>query len=248
MDDFTTYGTTFEEALQNLTKVLEWCEDHNLSLNSEKCFMMIQEGIVLAHIISRTGLQVDPAKIEVILAHPTPVKQKDVTSFLGHAGYYKRFFKDFSQKVGPLYSLLTKEAEFEWTVACEKSFSQLKETLTQALVLKRPDWSIPFHIHTDTSNFAIGAVLGQKQGVLENAIYYISKNLQGQELNYTGGRMKPWWSDSHGNMVGVWGRGSAKGSSNGHPRGRRSLWVSTVAVINVATHSGGPQAVHYGKP
>ncbi|XP_057826901.1 uncharacterized protein LOC131038479 [Cryptomeria japonica] len=86
---------------------------------------------------------------------------------------------------GPLYSLLTQNVEFEWTPTCEEAFSKLKGALTQALVLKGPNWSLSFHIHTDASDFSIGAVLGQKQGVLENAIYYINKNLQGHELNYT---------------------------------------------------------------
>lgn len=86
MDYFTVYGATFKEALQNLAKALQRCKDHNLSLNSEKCFMMMQEGIVLGHRISQSGIQVDPAKIEVIFALPAPTKQKDVRIFLGHAG------------------------------------------------------------------------------------------------------------------------------------------------------------------
>lgn len=160
MNYFTTYGVTFEEALQNIGKVLQWCEDHNLSLNREKLFMMMQEGIVLGHCISQEGIQVDLAKIEVIIDLPAPAKQKDVRSFLGHARYYRRFIKDLSKMARPLYSLLTKETEFEWTPACKEAFSKLKGALTQALVLKGPDWSFPFHIHTDALDLAIGAVLG----------------------------------------------------------------------------------------
>lgn len=74
MDDFTTYGETYNQALNNLDKVLKRCEEHNLSLNSEKCFMMMQEGIVLGHYIFAAGIQVDPAKIEVIQNLPTPTK------------------------------------------------------------------------------------------------------------------------------------------------------------------------------
>lgn len=97
MDDFTTYGSKFEEALKNLKKFLQRCEDYNLSLNSEKCFMMMQEGIVLGHHICITGIQVDLAKIEVIQNLPAPIKQKHVRSFLGHAGYYRRSIKDFNK-------------------------------------------------------------------------------------------------------------------------------------------------------
>ena len=121
MDEFT-YGVTYEEALANLEKVLKRCKEKKLSLNSEKCFMMMQEGIVLGHHISQVGIQVDPAKIEVILILPTPTKQKDVRSFLGHAGYYRRFIKDFSKIASPLYALLTKDSKFSWTEACDKSF------------------------------------------------------------------------------------------------------------------------------
>lgn len=98
----------------------------------------MQEGIVLGHHISQAGIQVDPAKIEVILTLPTLAKQKDVRSFLGHAGYYKRFIKYFNKIVSPLYALLTKDSEFNWTEACDKSFLKLKKFLTQAPILQGP--------------------------------------------------------------------------------------------------------------
>ncbi|XP_057852249.2 uncharacterized mitochondrial protein AtMg00860-like [Cryptomeria japonica] len=174
MDDFTVYGATFKEALKNVAKVLQQCEGHNLSLNSKKCFIMMQEGIMLGYCISQSGIQFDPAQIEVILDLPAPTKQKDVRGFLGHVGYYRRFIKDFSKMAVPLYSLLTKDTEFEWTPTCGDAFYKLKGSLTQAPVLKGPDWSLSFHIHIEVSDFAIGAVLGKKKGVLQNAIYYIS--------------------------------------------------------------------------
>lgn len=123
MDDFTTHGTTFEEAQANLEKVLKICQEYNLSLNSEKCYMMMEEGVVLGHYLSSFGIQVDPAKIAIINTLPTPVKQKDVRSFLGHAIYYRRFIKDFNQLATPLYNLLKKEAEFEWTKDQRHHFS-----------------------------------------------------------------------------------------------------------------------------
>lgn len=185
MDDFTAYGVTFEEALVNLEKVLKRCREQNLSLNSEKCFLIMEEGIVLGHHVSKNGIQVDPTKIEVIQNLQTPAKQKDVRSFLGHAGYYRRFIKDFSKIVSPLYALLTKDSQFEWTEASEKSFLQLKDLLTKAPVLQNPKWNLSFHIHADASDFGIGAVLNQKENSVEHAIYFISKNLQGPKLNYT---------------------------------------------------------------
>ena len=112
MDDFTTFEVTFEEAMMNLEKVLVRCQEHNLTLNNEKCFMLMQEGMVLGHFISTIGIQVDPAKIEVIQTLAIPTKSKDVRSFLGHARYYSHFIKDFRKIASPLYKLLTKEAKF----------------------------------------------------------------------------------------------------------------------------------------
>ena len=110
MDDFTTFGVTFEEAMMNLEKVLIRCKEHNVALNNEKYFMLMQEGMVPGPFISTARIQVDPAKIEVILTLPIPIKPKDVRSFLGHAGYYRCFIKDFNKISSHLYTLLTKEA------------------------------------------------------------------------------------------------------------------------------------------
>lgn len=106
MDDFTTYGQTFNEANFFWDKVVQRCKDYNLSLNSEKCFIMMQEGVVLGHFISSKGIEVDPTKIEVIRILSIPTKLREVRIFLGHVGYYQHFIKDFSQIVAPLYKLL----------------------------------------------------------------------------------------------------------------------------------------------
>ena len=93
MDDFTPYGKDFEEALENLKKVLTRCEQTQISLSTEKFHMMMSEGLVLGHFISVDGIQVDPLKIKVIKNIPTLVTQKEVQSFLGHARYYRRFIE-----------------------------------------------------------------------------------------------------------------------------------------------------------
>ena len=122
MDEFTKYGQTFEEAKEKLEKVLQRCKDYNISLNSEKCFMMMQEVVVLGQFIFPKGIEVDLAKIEVIHTLDVPAQYKDLKSFLGHVGYYRCFIKDFSQIVAPLYNLLQKDAEFVWNSDCTKSF------------------------------------------------------------------------------------------------------------------------------
>jgi len=184
MDDFTVYGNTFEEALENLEKVLIICKETNLSLSHEKCFMMFIEGIVLGHHISGDGIKVDRSKVEVISKLPIPNCQKDVRSFLGFTGYYRRFIENFTKIASPLFKLLTKDCEFRWDRECQSAFEALKARISEAPILRGPNWKLPFHISTDASDTTLGAVLGQKD-LVPYAIYYTSKNLTPPELNYT---------------------------------------------------------------
>jgi len=105
MDEFTPYGDDFDQALQTLEKVLERCIAARLCLSNVKFHMMMIEGVILGHYISTAGIQLDPAKIQVILLLPTPYTQTEVCSFLGYVGYYHRFTKNFSQIAAPLYAL-----------------------------------------------------------------------------------------------------------------------------------------------
>eukprot|EP00253_Pinus_taeda_P018144 PITA_18144 len=157
----------------------------NLSLSPEKCEFLMTEGTVLGHTISQQGLEVDPNKISIIQKVPPPQKVRDVRSFLGLAGYYRRFIKDFSKLASPLFSLLGKDVEFKWTDNCQGALDELKDKLVSALILRGPNWALPFHIHTDASNKAIGAALGQIEEKLPYAIYFVSKNLSKAEMNYT---------------------------------------------------------------
>eukprot|EP00253_Pinus_taeda_P007596 PITA_07596 len=184
MDDFTVYGNSFEEALENLEKVLIRCKETNLSLSHEKCFMMFTKGIALGHHISGDGIKVDRSKVEVMSKLPIPNCQKVVRSFLGFTSYYRRFIEKFTKIAYPLFKLLTKDCEFKWDPDCQSTFETLKTRISEARILRGPNWKLPFHISTDASDTSLGAVLGQKD-LIPYAIYYTSKNLTPTDLNYT---------------------------------------------------------------
>ncbi|WKA02038.1 hypothetical protein VitviT2T_020278 [Vitis vinifera] len=185
MDDITIYGGTFEECLVNLEAVLHRCIEKDLVLNWEKCHFMVRQGIVLGHIISKKGIEVDKAKVELIAKLPSPTTVKGVRQFLGHAGFYRRFIKGFSSLSKPLCELLAKDAKFIWDERCQNSFDQLKKFLTTTPIVRAPNWQLPFELMCDASDFAIGAVLGQREDGKPYVIYYASKTLNEAQRNYT---------------------------------------------------------------
>ncbi|GKB42632.1 reverse transcriptase domain-containing protein [Tanacetum coccineum] len=152
----------FDSCLSNLERMLKRCEDINLVLNWEKCHFMCKEGIVLGHKISKSGIEVDRAKVDVIAKLPHPTTVKGVRSFLGHAGFYRRFIQDFSKISRPITHLLEKDTPFVFSQDCINAFETLKKKLTEAPILVVPDWNLPFELMCDASDYAIGAVLGQQ--------------------------------------------------------------------------------------
>ncbi|CAM8990537.1 unnamed protein product [Rhodiola kirilowii] len=155
MDDFTIYGDTFDACLSNLSTVLARC------------------------------MEVDKAKIDLIMTLPYPSTVRDIPSFLGHAGFYRRFIKDFSKKALPLSTLLQKEVPFEFTNACKEAFDDLKKALTSTPIIQTPNWGLPFEIMCDASDYAVGAVLGQKVDKKVVVIYYASRTLDSTQRNYS---------------------------------------------------------------
>ncbi|PIN15036.1 DNA-directed DNA polymerase [Handroanthus impetiginosus] len=168
MDDFSVYGNSFDECLNNLSSVLKRCEDTNLVLNWKKYHFMIQEGIVLGHKVSNRGIEV-----------------KGIRSFLGHAGFYRRFIKDFYKISTPLCNLLEKDTSFNFDDACPHAFNDLKGRLIYAPIITITDWTFPFELMCDASDFAIGAVLGQRKDKIFRSIYYASRTLNDEQLSYT---------------------------------------------------------------
>ncbi|KAM0997343.1 hypothetical protein ACFX2C_007239 [Malus domestica] len=185
MDDFSVFGDLFDACLNNLTLILQRCIETNLVLNWEKCHFMVKQGIVLGHIISEKGIEVDKSKIDLIRHLPSPTSVREVRSFLGHAGFYRRFIKDFSKIAQPLCRLLQKEVAFEFNKECGTAFKTFKDMLTSAPIIMPPDWSLPFELMCDASDYAIGAVLGQRRNKQPHVIHYVSWTLNDAQLNYS---------------------------------------------------------------
>ena len=162
-NDFSVLGSSFENCLENLRSVLTRCKETNLVLNWEKCHFMVQEGIVLGHRISARGIEVNKAKIEAIEKLPPTSSAKGIRSFLGHAGFYRRFIKDFSQIAKLLSNLLVQGTPFEFDAQCMRAFSVLKDKLVSAPIVLAPNWDFPFELMCDASDYAIGVVLGKKR-------------------------------------------------------------------------------------
>ena len=184
MDDFSVLGKSFDSCLENLRQTLIRCEETNLVLNWEKCHFMVKEGIVLGHRISEREIEVDKAKIETIEKLPPLSSVKGIRSFLGHAGFYRRFIKDFSKIVKPLSNLLVQGTPFDFDDQCLKAFLFLKEKLVSAPNVVASDWNLPFELMCNASDYAIRAVLGQKRERTFQVIYYASRTLNDARLNY----------------------------------------------------------------
>nr|GEY55697.1 reverse transcriptase domain-containing protein [Tanacetum cinerariifolium] len=133
----------------------------------------------------KKGIEVDKAKIEVISKLPHPTTVKGIRSFLGHAGFYRRFIKDFSKISRPMTHLLEKNSPFIFSNNCIQAFRTLKEKLTEAPILIAPNWDQPFELMCDASEFAIGAVLGQRFEKHFRPFHYASKTMTQAESNYT---------------------------------------------------------------
>ncbi|KAL2608843.1 hypothetical protein R1flu_027416 [Riccia fluitans] len=145
----------------------------------------VSSEVLLGHIISKDGLLPDPAKIDAILQMEALGDLKGVQRFMGAVGYYRRFIRDFAHIALPLFGLLQTDQAFEWSEDCQATFDLLRIALVFSPILAVPDWNKPFHVHTDASTFAIGAVLAQPgEGDQDHSIAYISGKLIPAEQNY----------------------------------------------------------------
>ncbi|XP_050890327.1 uncharacterized protein LOC127095720 [Lathyrus oleraceus] len=144
----------------------------------------IMEGIVLGHVVSDRGIKLDKAKIEIIENLQPPKTVREICSFLGHTDFYQRLIKVFSKITKPLTGLLVKDDEFIFDEDCLKAFEHLKNALITVPIMQPPDWSKPFEIMCDASDYAIGVVLGQRKDKKVHVIYYASRTLDNTQMNY----------------------------------------------------------------
>nr|GEW51968.1 reverse transcriptase domain-containing protein [Tanacetum cinerariifolium] len=150
---------------------------HRARFKGEKSHFMVKKGIVLGHKISKNGIEVDKAKVDVIGKLPHPTTVKGIRSFLGHVVFYRRFIKYFSKIAQPMTRLLEKDTPFFFSKECVEAFQTLKRKLTEAPILIALDWDLPFELMCDASDFDIGVVLGKHQEKHFRPIHYASKTM-----------------------------------------------------------------------
>jgi hypothetical protein len=180
IDDILIYSKSREEHEEHLKLVLQVLREHQLYAKFSKCDFFQKQVHYLGHVISEEGVAVDPDKIKSIMDWPTPKDVSDIRSFMGLAGYYRRFIKGFSKIGFPITSLQKKGVKFIWTSECEERFQELKYLLTNAPVLKIADPNKDFLVCTDACKEGLGGVLMQEGHV----ICYESRKLNEHEINY----------------------------------------------------------------
>jgi hypothetical protein len=180
IDDILIYSQNEQEHEEHLRKVLQRLRDCQLYAMLCKCEFWISEVLFLGYIINQDGLVVDPKKVAMILDWKAPKDVRGIKSFIGMAGYYRRFIEGFSKIARPMTALLAKKVEFKWTLACQESFKMLKQKLTTAPVLVLPDVHKPFSVYCDASYTRLGCVLMQEGTV----VAYSSRQLKIHEKNY----------------------------------------------------------------
>ncbi|KAJ4431151.1 hypothetical protein ANN_19746 [Periplaneta americana] len=185
VDDLMIAGETLEEHHTRLRSVFDLFRQYQVQIEPDKCEFLKEELKYLGHIITKEGISPDNDKVKVIQEFPTPKNAKDVKSFLGLAGYYRKCIVNFSEISKSLNDLLKKGKSWQWSEEEEKSFQRLKRALSEAPVLQFPDFTKPFVLTTDASNVAIGAILSQGIIGKDKPIAYASRTLNGAELNYS---------------------------------------------------------------
>jgi hypothetical protein len=184
LDDVITFSDTWEEHLQHLKAVFSRIRDAGLTLNRAKCDFACAELDYLGHHVGRGKLEPRRQKVEALLAFPRPTSRKQVHSFLGLGGYYRRYIPHFASLAATLSDLLKKGTKFEWNNQTEQAFLDIKSRLASQPVLIAPDFDKPFIVGVDASDTAIGATLMQEIDGLEHPVCYLSRKLNKHQKRY----------------------------------------------------------------
>ncbi|POM81488.1 DNA/RNA polymerase [Phytophthora palmivora] len=184
LDDICVFSKSMEEHVEHLRAVCEVLRRKQLYTHLSKCSFGQTEVAFLGHMVSQAGISVDPRKTEAITKYPTPTNRKELLSFLGLAGYYRRFIYDFAELARPLRDLTKASTPWNWSKPVEEGYLHLKVALQQAPTLKLPDFKRPFIVTTDASGHCIGGVLSQKYDGADHPIAFYSKKLDVHERGW----------------------------------------------------------------
>ena len=185
IDDICCFSPTFESHLQHLREIFTRLRQANLKLKPSKCYFALKKIHFLGHVLQAEGVSPNPDKIESIKSYPVPQKVKDVRSFLGLVGFYRRMIPAFGSTAKPLYNLTKKDVPFLWSDECQKAFDQLKAVLTSDSVVAYPDFSKPFILSTDASTTAIAGVLSQQHESGIRPVAFCGRALSPAETRYS---------------------------------------------------------------
>jgi len=184
LDDVLVHSPSFEQHLVDLRKTLTRLRDSKYYAKREKCEFLRTEIAFLGHSVSRRGVATDPDKLEVLKEWPVPSSQTAVRSFLGFAGYYQRFVRNFSGLAAPLSELTKKDSTFTWDEKHQEAFEAVKTALIEAPVLVVPDPNKPYVLETDASGIALGAALSQESDGYMCPVSFMSRKLDTHQRNY----------------------------------------------------------------
>lgn len=199
--DIITFSETFTKNLDHLQQVFNKLREAGLKLSPKKCNFFQESVKYVGHLVSKQGIETDPGKTNKVLNRPTPTTAEEVRKFLGFAGYYRKFIKNLSKIARPLSELMPIPTEskrasekrvkvWKWGSEEQNAFDELKEALVTPPIRGYADYSLPFELHTDASQIALGAVLYQMQGDVKRVISCASRTLTKSERNYPAHRLE----------------------------------------------------------
>ena len=186
LDDILLFSRTLDEHLTHIQLVFDRLKQHGLKLKLSKCQFLRTETNYLGFVINKEGIQPEPQKVEVIRGLPEPRSVREVRSFIGMVGYYRRFVPNMSEIAEPLIALTRKHAHFKWTEKCQVAFDFIKESLTTIPLLTYPDPNLPYTLYTDASDHCVGACLTQVSEIdgVEKPLYFLSHRLSDTQTRW----------------------------------------------------------------